>query len=85
MASGCVGRRPNWFSQSIVLGSLSSSKEEERKGKEEGRKRKLVFFFFGLRLAWILFWFGLEFSGDKDKKCVKRHVGILGEVLSKFP
>ena len=47
-----------------------------------------VFFFswfeLGLRLDWILFWFGLEFSGDKDQKCVKRHVGILGEVLSKF-
>ena len=40
-ASDCVGRRPNWFAQSIVLGSLSSSKEEEGKGKEEGRKRKL--------------------------------------------
>ena len=40
-ASDCVGKRPNWFSQFIVLGSLSSSKEEERKGKEEGRERKL--------------------------------------------
>ena len=46
-----------------------------------------VFFFFelDLRLAWILFWVGLELSSDKDQKCVKRHVGILGEVLSKFP
>ena len=38
-----------------------------------------------MRLAWILFWFGLEFSGDKDQICVKRHVSILGEVMSKFP
>ena len=48
----------------------------------------MVFFFFfelGLRLVWILFWFGLELSGDKDQKCVKRHTGILGEALSKFP
>ena len=44
------------------------------------------FFFFelGFRLAWIFFWFGLEFSGEKDKKNVYIHVGILGEVLSKF-
>ena len=33
----------------------------------------------------ILFLFDLELSDDKDQKCVKRHVGILGEVLSKFP
>ena len=32
----------------------------------------------------MFFWFGLELSGDKDQKCVKRHVGIL-KVLSKFP
>ena len=44
-----------------------------------------VFFFFGLSLAWILFWFGLELSSDKDQKCVKRHIGILEEVMSKFP
>ena len=46
-----------------------------------------VFFVFlelGLRLAWTLFWFGFELSDDKDQKCVKRHVGILGKVLSKF-
>ena len=35
-------------------------------------------------LVLILFCFGLEFSGDKDQNCVKRHVGILGEVMSKF-
>ena len=52
----------------------------------------LCFFIFifcwfelGLKLAWILFWFGLKLSSDKDKKCVKRHVSILGKVLSKFP
>ena len=33
----------------------------------------------------MLFWFGLELSSDKDKICVKRHVGILEEVLSKLP
>ena len=48
----------------------------------------LCYFFcwfeLGLKLALILFWFGLELSFDKDQKCVKRHVGILGEVLSKF-
>ena len=30
-----MGRRPNWFAQSIDLGSLSSSKEEERKKEEK--------------------------------------------------
>ena len=34
-----------------------------------------MFFFFmfelGLRLAWNVFWFGLELSSDKDQKCVK--------------
>ena len=39
----------------------------------------------GLRLAWILFWFGLELSSDKDQKCVKRHVGILGKCCPNFP
>ena len=107
--SDCVGRRPNWFAQSIILSSLSSSEEEERKGKERKKEEKessvwkfqdikvrktiltlplfvfFVWFELGLKLAWILFWFGLELSSDKDRKCVKRHVGILGKVLSKFP
>ena len=38
--SGCVGRRANWFAQSIVLASLSLSKEEERKGKERKKEEK---------------------------------------------
>ena len=33
----------------------------------------------------VIFWFWLALSGDKDQKFVTRHVGILGEVLFKFP
>ena len=33
--SSYVGRRPNWFAQSIVLGFLSSSKEEEKKKEDK--------------------------------------------------
>ena len=29
-----------------------------------------IWFELGLRLNWILFWFGLELSIDKDQKCV---------------
>ena len=42
-------------------------------------------FNWGLMFVLIFFWIELEFSGDKDQYCLKRHVGILGEVLSKFP
>ena len=31
----------------------------------------LFMFELGLRLAWNMFWFGLELSSDKDQKCVK--------------
>ena len=44
-----------------------------------------VGFNWDLMFVLILFWFGLEFSSDKNQYCVKRHVGILGKVLSKFP
>ena len=33
----------------------------------------------------VMFWFRLALFDDKDQKFVTRHVGILGEVLFKFP
>ena len=42
-------------------------------------------FELGLKLVLILFWFWLNCPLIRTKNCVKRHVGILGEVLSKFP
>ena len=38
----------------------------------------------GFEVVLIFFWFGLELSMDKDQKCVKKHVGILRDLLSIF-
>ena len=42
-------------------------------------------FELGLKLALIFFGLGWNCPLIRTKNCVKRHVDILGEVLSKFP
>ena len=56
--------------------------ESMENGLEKYPQTHLSFVLFFVDL--ILFWFGLEWSMDKDQKCVKKHVGILRDLLSNF-
>ena len=56
-----------------------------KNGLEKYPNSSLLYVVFGLfEVVSILFWFGLELSMDKDQKCVKKHVGILRDLMSKF-
>ena len=58
--------------------------ESMENGLEKYPNSYLLCVGFGFEVVLILFWFGLELSMDKEQRCVKKHVGILRDLLSKF-